>query len=183
MTKHRTISQQQLHNDVRLVFPRNNCLLKLAALLPALQMPASRRRAASSAAFVLCVYVVHTHRCALVCVCLCACTRRCVRALCSIHSNVQREISFQYATRSATRRGLRLRLCRSRRRRRRSRSWLWVRYKSISIGLSVFVGKKRRTVHTLSASRRRRRNILQKSFRARANSNGNIARSFKLCVC
>lgn len=61
MTKHRTISQQQLHNDVRLVFPRNNCLLKLAALLPALQMPASRRRAASSAAFVLCVYVVHIH--------------------------------------------------------------------------------------------------------------------------
>lgn len=95
---------------------------------------------------------------------LCACTRRGVRALCSIHSNVQREISFQYATRSATRRGLRLRLrlCRSRRRRR---SWLWVRYKSISIGLSVFVGKKRRTVHTLSASGlRRRENSTKKSF-------------------
>lgn len=135
MTKHRTISQQQLHNDVRLVFPRNNCLLKLAAL--PLQMPTAQRAALpsfSSLCVCMCIRVRSSYRQYCVCqpalpmyACLCAylclCLRHCIRALCSIHSNVQREISFQYATRSATRRGLclclrlRLRLSRSRRRR------------------------------------------------------------------
>lgn len=183
MTKHRTISQQQLHNDVRLVFPRNNCLLKLAALLPSLRCRCQRRVDEQQAALLsFSVCMSYTHRRALVCVGLCACARRCVRALCSIHSNVQREISFQYATRSATRRGLRLRLrlCRSRRRRR---SWLWVRYKSISISLSVFVGKKRRTVHTLSASGRRRRKNCTKKVFERARILTVISQSFKLCLC
>lgn len=90
MTKHRTISQQQLHNDVRLVFPRNNCLLKLAAL--PLQMPTAQRAVLPSfSSMYVCVSVfvyVYERRtdiivwasarcicmpvCLLVCACACA---------------------------------------------------------------------------------------------------------------
>lgn len=98
MTKHRTISQQQLHYDVRLVFPRNNCLPNVAAL-PMLTSTAQRQRCLFSS---VCIHVEYMFVCVFVCIRL--------GALCSFHSNVQREISFQYAARPASRRSLCLRL-------------------------------------------------------------------------
>lgn len=172
MTKHRTISQQQLHNDVRLVFPRNNCLLKLAAL--PLQMPTAQRAALpsfSSLCVCMCVcvyvYVRRTEvlcvpaRAANVCVFVCLfvpvpaplyscvvlnsfkCPTRNFISIRNPVSDASRSLSLSPSTSTSQ--------SQSSSSRCRCRSWLWVRYKSISIGLSVFVGKKRRTVHTLSS--------------------------------
>lgn len=172
MTKHRTISQQQLHNDVRLVFPRNNCLLKLAAL--PLQMPtAQRQRCLRSRLYVCvcvyvytCTFVVPTVLCvparaANVCVFVCLfvpvpaplyscvvlnsfkCPTRNFISIRNPVSDASRSLSLSPSTSTSQ--------SQSSSSRCRCRSWLWVRYKSISIGLSVFVGKKRRTVHTLSS--------------------------------
>lgn len=117
MTKHRTISQQQLHNDVRLVFPRNNCLLKLAAL--PLQMPTAQRAALPSfsslcVCMCVCVYVYVRRtdsivcasprcQCMRVCVLICACACATVFVRCAQFIQMSNE-KFHFNTQPGQRR-------------------------------------------------------------------------------